>query len=123
MENSLTCALAEARFFSNSSASSSRFSMAGEILKRPLQIAKEMARPARVERATHCLEGSCSIQLSYGRSGQLFRTLPPQGQARLVRDPERWSEPWLCELGRAACLSLCAQPERMSGPLRKCTGW
>ena len=24
-------------------------------------------RPARFERATHCLEGSCSIQLSYGR--------------------------------------------------------
>src|SRR2546425_13247485 len=89
MENSLTCALAEARFFSNSSASSSRFSMAGEILKRPLQIAKEMARPARVERATHCLEGSCSIQLSYGRNGQVFRTLPPQGQARLAPFEDR----------------------------------
>ena len=28
-----------------------------------------MARPARVERATLCLEGRCSIQLSYGRNG------------------------------------------------------
>src|SRR5258706_3039387 len=27
-----------------------------------------MARPARLERATLCLEGRCSIQLSYGRS-------------------------------------------------------
>ena len=27
-----------------------------------------MARPARFERATLCLEGRCSIQLSYGRS-------------------------------------------------------
>jgi hypothetical protein len=26
-----------------------------------------MARPARIERATLCLEGRCSIQLSYGR--------------------------------------------------------
>jgi hypothetical protein len=26
-----------------------------------------MARPARIELTTHCLEGSCSIQLSYGR--------------------------------------------------------
>jgi hypothetical protein len=27
-----------------------------------------MARPARIELTTHCLEGSCSIQLSYGRN-------------------------------------------------------
>ena len=26
-----------------------------------------MVRPARLERATHGLEGRCSIQLSYGR--------------------------------------------------------
>jgi hypothetical protein len=28
-----------------------------------------MARPAGIEPTTHCLEGSCSIQLSYGRAG------------------------------------------------------
>ena len=28
----------------------------------------EVARPARIERATTCLEGRCSIQLSYGRN-------------------------------------------------------
>ena len=28
---------------------------------------ENMARPARFERATLCLEGRCSIQLSYGR--------------------------------------------------------
>jgi hypothetical protein len=28
---------------------------------------KIVARPARFERATLCLEGRCSIQLSYGR--------------------------------------------------------
>ena len=31
-----------------------------------------MARPARFERATLCLEGRCSIQLSYGRSNLNF---------------------------------------------------
>ena len=30
-----------------------------------------MARPARFERATLCLEGRCSIQLSYGRVSYL----------------------------------------------------
>lgn len=30
--------------------------------------AKDMARPAGLEPAAYCLEGSCSIQLSYGRS-------------------------------------------------------
>ncbi len=69
-----------------------------------------MARPARVERATHCLEGSCSIQLSYGRSGQVFRTLPPHGQARLGRDPNWRSGARLCEPLHVACLSLCARP-------------
>ena len=38
-----------------------------------------MARPWRFERQTHSLEGCCSIQLSYGRSGiilvQLSQTL------------------------------------------------
>jgi hypothetical protein len=30
--------------------------------------ASEMARPPRLERGTLCLEGRCSIQLSYGRT-------------------------------------------------------
>src|SRR5947208_5972884 len=84
MENSFTCARAAARFFSNRPASSSRFST-GEIVNGQWKIAKEMARPARVERATHCLEGSCSIQLSYGRSEEVFRTLQHQGQAPLLK--------------------------------------
>src|SRR5882762_5894100 len=29
---------------------------------------RKMARPPRLERGTLCLEGRCSIQLSYGRS-------------------------------------------------------
>ena len=33
--------------------------------------AKEMARPARLELATLCLEGRRSIQLSYGRVVQI----------------------------------------------------
>jgi hypothetical protein len=31
----------------------------------------EMARPARLEPAPFCLEGRCSIQLSYGRVGYI----------------------------------------------------
>jgi hypothetical protein len=32
------------------------------------KVLKRLARPARFERATLCLEGRCSIQLSYGRA-------------------------------------------------------
>ena len=40
--------------------------------------AKKVARPAGIEPTTHCLEGSCSIQLSYGRnrSTYLVRYVP-----------------------------------------------
>ena len=34
-----------------------------------------MVRSARLERATHCLEGSCSIHLSYERSNWLNNVL------------------------------------------------
>ena len=34
-----------------------------------------MARPPRLERGTLCLEGRCSIQLSYGRTKLLFKDL------------------------------------------------
>lgn len=34
-----------------------------------------MARPPGLEPGTLCLEGSCSIQLSYGRIGHVFRTI------------------------------------------------
>ena len=34
-----------------------------------------MARPAGIEPTTHCLEGSCSIQLSYGRNLFIFNYL------------------------------------------------
>ena len=47
----------------------------------------ELARPARVERATHCLEGSCSIQLSYGRSAAYFARFQLQGKL-LWRNPK-----------------------------------
>ena len=33
---------------------------------------EKMARPARFELATLCLEGRCSIQLSYGRMPSLI---------------------------------------------------
>ncbi len=39
----------------------------------------EVVRPARLERATLCLEGRCSIQLSYGRIEQKI-TGPPGGR-------------------------------------------
>ena len=34
-----------------------------------------VVRPARLERATHCLEGSCSIHLSYERIYLINRNL------------------------------------------------
>jgi hypothetical protein len=41
------------------------FSEASEV---PCNKDFEMARPPRLERGTLCLEGRCSIQLSYGRT-------------------------------------------------------
>lgn len=34
---------------------------------RRIQADKKVVRPAGIEPTTHCLEGSCSIQLSYRR--------------------------------------------------------
>ena len=42
-----------------------------------------MARPARFERTTACLEGRCSIQLSYGRGQQDISGRGTRAQARL----------------------------------------
>ena len=39
-------------------------------VKRPRKDIEKMARPARFELATLCLEGRCSIQLSYGRTAE-----------------------------------------------------
>ena len=33
---------------------------------------REVAIPGRFERSTYCLEGSCSIQLSYGTDGSII---------------------------------------------------
>jgi hypothetical protein len=41
------------------------FSEAAEVIETQ---ASGMARPPRLERGTLCLEGRCSIQLSYGRT-------------------------------------------------------
>src|SRR5205807_1275245 len=41
---------------------------------------RNMARPPRLERGTLCLEGRCSIQLSYGRFATTLTVLPPQGK-------------------------------------------
>lgn len=40
---------------------------------------KNVVRPARVERATPCLEGRCSIQLSYGRKPTRPHSMRAQG--------------------------------------------
>src|SRR6185312_10427588 len=45
-----------------------KFQHLGRMVNRPLQFADDMARPPRFERGTICLEGRCSIQLSYGRT-------------------------------------------------------
>ena len=48
----------------------------------------KLARPARVERATLCLEGRCSIHLSYGRSQRDISGSATCAQARLrVENP------------------------------------
>ena len=44
-----------------------------------------MVRPARIERATTCLEGRCSIQLSYGRNQPEIKPGQPARQARRKR--------------------------------------
>ena len=43
----------------------------------------KMARPARFELATLCLEGRRSIQLSYGRISIDFKTFAPSGHILL----------------------------------------
>ncbi len=42
-----------------------------------------VARPPRFERGTLCLEGRCSIHLSYGRSQKDISSWPASAQARL----------------------------------------
>jgi hypothetical protein len=51
--------------FYHSSCRGDLFSEASEVLDFQ---ASEVARPPRLERGTLCLEGRCSIQLSYGRT-------------------------------------------------------
>src|SRR5208337_1317483 len=51
----------------------------------------KLARPARVERATLCLEGRCSIHLSYGRRQRDISGSAACAQARLVvKNPSVW---------------------------------
>src|SRR3954451_3867261 len=68
-ENSFTCAFAASRFWASNSARYSSVNMrekmgrgVGEVKCR-----NKIARSAGIEPTTHCLEGSCSIQLSYER--------------------------------------------------------
>ncbi len=52
----------------------------------------QLARPPRLERGTLCLEGRCSIQLSYGRTGD-FPALEDAGkpfQPESVTAPSHW---------------------------------
>ena len=46
-----------------------------------IKIEKGMVRPARFERTTACLEGRCSIQLSYGRNHDHTTGGAPTAQA------------------------------------------
>ena len=50
-----------------------------------------MARPPRLERGTLCLEGRCSIQLSYGRTKAYFARIPNHGKR--IRQPLRHTHP------------------------------
>ncbi len=71
-----------------------------------------LARPPRLERGTLCLEGRCSIQLSYGRLAMTLAQSPPRasslsGLSGLLtsqsepgtatprqRKPQAWDSPW-----------------------------
>src|SRR5260221_5278722 len=92
--NSRTRAWAASRCFSHNCVRSSSVNMVESI--RPED---DMVRPAGIEPTTHCLEGSCSIQLSYERihcSTLLFRTVPPSRQVELscARSPGcTWTVP------------------------------
>ena len=48
----------------------------------PTFILNVLARPPRFERGTLCLEGRCSIHLSYGRTGAYFIRLVAKRQAQ-----------------------------------------
>src|SRR6185503_14931103 len=78
MENSFTRAFAASRFFSISSARCSNVSMAHSLQTEAKEFCSfthfarftphwGVVRPAGFEPTTICLEGRCSIQLSYGR--------------------------------------------------------
>ena len=68
---------------------------------RPIQsmqsLQENLARPAGLEPATSCLEGKCSIQLSYGRSQLLIDT----PEDRLV-GADGFEPPTLCSQSRCA---------------------
>tara|TARA_B100000989_G_scaffold43078_2_gene27446 strand:- start:541 stop:720 length:180 start_codon:yes stop_codon:yes gene_type:complete len=49
-----------------------------------------LATPAGLEPATLCLEGRCSIQLSYGAAGEKNRR-KAQGKARILEENPRES--------------------------------
>ena len=62
----------------------------------------EMVGPARFERATLCLEGRCSIQLSYGPVG-LFYQRKRNSKRQIIQFRRRGAEVYTCLLPLAEC--------------------
>jgi uncharacterized membrane protein (UPF0127 family) len=70
-----------------------------------------MARPARFERTTACLEGRCSIQLSYGRGQQDISGRGARAQARqfsLVENSDGFRQDGFVKMTKFLALLLLA---------------
>ena len=111
MVNSLTRAAMAVRFCSSRTA---EFFQVEHGAKRKCETEirnEEVVRPPRLERGTLCLEGRCSIQLSYGRNGRRLA-------ARRYR---RKSVCWFRGVGRSivGLLTPCPQKSISLGRTRE----
>ena len=77
-----------------------------------------LATPAGLEPATYCLEGSCSIQLSYGAGDETLRArVPPDPTRQCVHGPTRLNLK-LSEYDMGRRFTSCGSSTRYAMPSR-----